>query len=367
MKRNSERLIGSGAAIASTQTTQTTQTTKTTTKTDEIYKTVMMMFRDRNWSPSRIAQSSIKRTASTDHKEKPPTRSVHNEIVKTCTPYQIGDRIGQGAFKTVYRIHGQPELVLQIQSLKDESDRSAMQREIFFAKLLGVSPHHLCPPVVDHLSCSHQSQQYGITVCERMDSDARRLGQQQSERVFGHPYRTFPALLFYESQIQCMVALAGKLSMLGVIHGDFKLDNILWKGGRVCKITDFGFSGTQGTSNQLTPHWGFTRHFGCPGDAAIEPTPDILYEVNLWQLFVSLSAEPLVFVMSDKSRQIRILMGFNASKQSLLSRQNFVTLQRVCPNRQLTFFNELQEEFDFRNELISKLSPNVLQPFLLEK
>jgi serine/threonine protein kinase len=138
----------------------------------------------------------------------------------------------------------------------------------------------------------------GIQVMERFDGTVKDLGRRQAnDGNLGHNSHI---LVYTSAQLKRIAKLARALEDLGVVHGDAKLSNMLYRAnGDDIRFSDFGFSGTN-DGNPFSPLIGFPRTFGCSAERDITkvegdavslrlrtPYPDsVLKRVNSGQLFM---------------------------------------------------------------------------------
>lgn len=177
---------------------------------------------------------------------------------------------------------------------------SKMQKEVeqevyLMRRLKGT---HLAPELQTAWRCGDKS--FNL-VMERFDRNMLEQGQLQFknhgevnkyEKVYGTD-ELF--LLYTERQWTEMLRLAKELGKQGIIHGDGKPDNLLYrqKDDRVV-YTDFGFSGDYKFAN---PKFGWSYAFGCPAWSVIpQQQPQYMINFNFWELLMYFLIFAVVFI-----------------------------------------------------------------------
>jgi hypothetical protein len=196
--------------------------------------------------------------------------------------------------------------------LKFEHDRKAFNRELEMyglARQRGLIRDRVVPRLMDSWWC----QNTGHLVLERIDLNIVQLGRLQ----FGQWMDITPedhkqmytkyydkTLLFTVDQLEQLWALAGFLDRQGLVHGDLKLGNILYRvRDQRLYIFDFGFSAfVSAPASSSPPAVGWTVTYGAPNYTTI---PAELYPIfNRWQMLMALTeVHPiLVAVPADDYR-----------------------------------------------------------------
>jgi len=175
----------------------------------------------------------------------------------------LGKMVGKGTFSQVSEAKLSADektfgYALKVSFLKDpDSDLEILERDNYFLNVLkpaafGGKP--IVPRIIDSWLCNEpeggsisassiteflkQSRVTAYTLLEKWDGDMAFLGEQRTG------LRSFA---FTKSELIAMFRLAILLGELGVVHGDLKPDQFLFRNqGKDVVIADFGFAGGKG-------------------------------------------------------------------------------------------------------------------------
>jgi Protein kinase domain len=258
--------------------------------------------------------------------------------------YWFGQQIGRGSFGSVHEACKDEDCkyVLKIAMFADDFGRESARREISIMKQL--EPTKLGPKLLNYRFCDDKA----LLLMERFDMSAEELGRRQFSHFFGEDaaQSNAEALLFTETQIIKIFTLALRLSQAGVVHGDLKLDNIMYRLREDDFIViDFGFSGTYRTvdGKYWEAFWGFTHVMGCNScpegvdECARKPiSKSLVPYANIWQLMVDLGGSyPIVLIALEapgtrKVVELRLLEGLGPAYQQILNRKALAKIETVC-------------------------------------
>jgi serine/threonine protein kinase len=180
---------------------------------------------------------------------------------------EIHERLGSGMFGDVYGLRDSltkkpSDRILKISFLKDYTAVSTFSREVLYLRELqnhqwfdGQKWHPLAPKFFNSwidrphlLSLATRVIPQGTQTMERMDGTLTDLGLKQARKKLGNKQNknSLRGVVGYTTtQIRKMVRLTFLLDHLGLVHGDLKRRNLLYKGshGQTIVLSDFGFTG----------------------------------------------------------------------------------------------------------------------------
>lgn len=207
---------------------------------------------------NRLLQQQLLRTQKlqlkSPHEEKTTDLEVlsQEECTKRLQQYEVKEVIGEGSYDKVVKgcKKEQCRYAIKIQPY-DEEDKN---RDVYFLKVLQDATYgdnqRLVPLLVETWLCG--TSQY--IVMDRYDGDMEE----------GHG-RVDEDWVFEDDDLLKLFQIAWKLGKLGVIGGDLKPNQYLWKwrGKRSQKevdiaVTDFGFSGWYDGKDDILPLIGFS-------------------------------------------------------------------------------------------------------------
>jgi hypothetical protein len=350
--------------------------------------------------PSRQIKVEIykKKTKMNHHhhttKSKKRLEEKETKLDKTTTEeflpgFSQGRILGQGCFGAVYTFNLQPTeekekqqqrklksisekldqaqspkqnmmFSLKVSSFKNDKEGRFLDsylREVYFLRELRKLRTGLVPAlfqdrrVIDETKADKGK---GIQMMERYDGNAKQLGSMQATLLLGlnTDDNKTSIYAFTWFQLEQLMYLAKKLDAMGLIHGDFKLSNLLYRKFVInnkkvnnnneikyeFRVCDFGFSGyVDPTKSPYSPLNGFLGNFGCSTERVCTwksdgkgglvaqfqlktPIPKLLQPIfNQCQLYVSLMecSRLCVFDASnhknrmDKTNAIRKLLREN--------------------------------------------------------
>lgn len=249
--------------------------------------------------------------------------------------------------------------ILKVSSMQRDRDgrlKDTFDREVFYLKhLANVSPK--MTPTLLHARIIDKN---GLQIMERFDDTVKMLGVNQA-RTLNIPGRTSQA--FTWKQLTRIIELARQLDFMGIVHGDLKHSNMLfrWKDTtknpnnvEIC-VCDFGFSGTL-SGEHYYPLIGFMRHYGCNPKRTIHygsatksdknvyaggilqprfklqsPVPQTLLPVlNRCQLYIALAEQTRLYLWHQKTfvrmRPPELLQMMNLDTKDIVE-----TLKQYCP------------------------------------
>ena len=206
--------------------------------------------------------------------------------------------------------------------IKYERNRQVMERELEMYKLArgrGLIRERVVPHLYDGWWCENM----GHLVLERIDVNVFQLGQLQflqwmnlsrpdmDDMNLQDKNKLLNSLLFTADQLQGMWQLATLMDRIGLVHGDLKLSNILYRiRDQRFYIFDFGFSGfvIEPSSSSFLPVVGWSATYGAPTFTRI---PSELYPIfNRWQLLMALTDAHPVLVALPNSDHAQYRFGF---------------------------------------------------------
>lgn len=199
---------------------------------------------------------------------KPPLLESRVSL-KLMPGLQFGGLLGHGSYGNVWALDKIPDYHHSDEKMVDSNPKSSyilkvsnvgkpklldtFRREVHFLNSLKQTK---LVPVLHDVEITNGK---GIQIMERFDGTMKDLGRRQA---FEGKLES-KSLSFTTQQLNDMVGLAETLDNMGIIHGDFKITNLLYKdNGNVMKISDFGFSGTL-DGKPYSPLIGFFRRYGC--------------------------------------------------------------------------------------------------------
>lgn len=243
--------------------------------------------------------------AKNHNKHKITTLVLKDQVLEKTE--SLGTMIGSGEFGSVWSLSN-PNEVLKVSFLKTKSDRDSFDREVYYLKFLNTKLPGLTPKL--RKSTISSDNKVGYQIMERFDSSFKDLGLSQSvARGLSKGSR-----LFSWSQIEQAIQLATKLDRLGIVHGDAKLANILYRmlGPRLHIVwSDFGFSGCI-DSKVFSPLNGFTTNYGSSSAVVFQqgkaklckPIPDaILPYFNRLQIYTDLMQGRTTYMETKNSKK----------------------------------------------------------------
>lgn len=276
--------------------------------------------------------------------------------------YVFGQLLGKGSFGSVHEAcqDNSCKWVLKISFLDDDFDKQVAAREIAIMEQLNDTG--LIPRLLKWKMCDDMA----MMLMDRWSMTAEQLGRQGYEHFFGKGSNVMNALMFTDVQINKIYALARKLSELGIIHGDLKLDNIMYRvHDDSFIIIDFGFTGTykEHEGKYYSARWGFTHAMGCK-QSEDSPVPQQLSRfANVWQLTVDIgSSVPFVLIgiedrQTHQVQEIRYLAGLGPDYSQILNLEAIKTIQKECPNPNGDLARNRKQGAHIRTILARKLLP----------
>jgi serine/threonine protein kinase len=234
--------------------------------------------------------------------------------------------------------------ILKVSPLIRDRDgrlKDTFNREIFYLRYLAA----ITPKIVPQLLQAKIVDKNGLQLMERFEGPVKALGLEQAKNL-NISGRSSQAYTW--KQLMRIIELAKHLDALGIIHGDLKHSNMLYRwlddnhkdnpnAVEIC-LCDFGFTGKV-TGDPYYPLIGFMRHFGCnpkrtihygssksPNSGGIfqprfklaSPIPTALIPViNRCQLYISLAELTRLYVWNEKKStrispiELRKLMGLD--------------------------------------------------------
>lgn len=173
-----------------------------------------------------------------------------------------------------------------------------------------------------------------FTVLDSWEGNMLPLGRTQAANVPGN-------LVYNEGQLMDMLLIADQLDNLGVVHGDLKPDQFLYRGDRkeMC-VTDFGLAFTFGWTEDVEDPEGM---FNCPNIrvAGERISSAAARYINRWQLDNFLRVWHTYIV--DNERSVRLFAGLIFP----------LTMIKTCPRAHVTYEKWKEEE----KEILEKYSP----------
>jgi len=195
---------------------------------------------------------------------------------------------------------------------------------------------------------------------ERFDDTVKMLGLQQAQAL-NISGRTSQA--FTWKQLTRIIDLAKQLDFMGIVHGDLKHSNMLFRWSDAAKnpnnveicVCDFGFSGTV-SGEHYYPLIGFMRHYGCNPKRTIHygsatksrknvyaggilqprfklqsPIPSVLLPaMNRCQLYIALAEQTRLYLWNDKQYS-RVRPGELLAMMNLDSPEIVESFKQYCP------------------------------------
>lgn len=275
--------------------------------------------------------------------------------------YLYGQQIGRGAFGAVHEACKDQNCryVLKISFFRDDFDREIAEREIAIMEQLRTTG--LTAKLVKAKMCTDRA----LMLMERFDMSAEQLGTKQYEQFFGKGSAVLQgSMMFTDTQIQALFELALQLSKLGVLHGDLKLDNIMYSvNGDRFVVIDFGFTGTykRYKDKVWTARWGFTHAMGCSQTKEIPK--ELIPSANVWQLLVDLGTYPLILIAIQNPNsergvdEIRLLTGLGPRWSQIMNRQALREIQKDCPQHRGDLWEARKEHAKVREALLRHIQP----------
>lgn len=219
---------------------------------------------------------------------------------------------------------------------------TSWKRELYFAPWMG--SQDLGPIVLK------SGPDYMIV--QKLDGDVTQLAHRQARQYMADHPGKFPSnhgpkntLLLTRKQIRQLFTLVDKISRLGIVLGDLKIDNIGYfidaddPTNYHFRIYDFGFTGFETnhgrlrdeSSSSLLPYFGWSFIYGCD---AHRPIPDTLRPyANILQLVQSLDTiVPFLYIQEDDGKQ-GLSLWTSESVDSLLPQTSHAWKEfyRACP------------------------------------
>lgn len=216
--------------------------------------------------------------------------------------------------------------ILKVSSLLRDRDgrlKDTFDREVFYLKHLS----NVKPKMVPKLLYDKVYQKNGLQVMERYDDTVKSLGLAQAKQL-KLTGRTSQA--FTWKQLKKILDLALRLDKMGILHGDLKHSNMLFRwtdsdpnNVEIC-VCDFGFTGTT-NGEHYYPLVGFMRHYGCNPKRTIHyesamkssqtafaggilqprfklssPIPNVLMScINRCQLYIALAEQTRLYIWHE--------------------------------------------------------------------
>lgn len=262
------------------------------------------------------------------------------------------ERIGEGSEGAVYavcRLQNDKDkqdckYAVKIRDITYTSEGELAVKEYQFLKLLQDAKYpvakddqlkSMVPRVYDHFQCwmglehgSYDHEDY--LVMEKFDGD---LDSKSEERVNSidrfrglHEGITRNIYVFTYNELVDMFRIAVNLGKLGVMHGDLKPNQFLYKGKDIRQVdsicvSDFGFSSYSLTLKQYPPTWGYPQRFGCPKSNLKAPQTAFAFinyavDSNAWSLEHFLARTHVTFIVK-----------YGATGRDIVSLRRFLGLQ----------------------------------------
>lgn len=285
--------------------------------------------------------------------------------------------------------------ILKVSTMQGDRDgrlKDTFDREVFYLRHLA----NAVPKMTPRLLHAGILDKNGLQIMERFEDTIKVLGQSQA-RGLGIPGRTSQAYTW--KQLRRILELARQLDSMGIIHGDLKHSNMLfrWKDGtknpneiEIC-VCDFGFTGTT-DGHQYHPLIGFMRHYGCnpkrtihwsatklkshksvcaggilqPRFKLAHSMPSTLLPVmNRCQLYIALAEQTRLYIWEPEDRKFMRCSAIELLKMMELNDPHIIELfQEYCPRMRTlpttngSYFTKLMRnrnryEFDSRRQAIA--------------
>jgi hypothetical protein len=258
--------------------------------------------------------------------------------------------------------------VLKAHFFYQPADREAAQTELkALQELQGTG---LVPQLVRWRRCQDRM----LLLMERWDMDAESLGRRQYQRLIaplrrgcggngastiggggggggGRGVSNRPMLLFTESQIRQLFALAQSLGERGYAHAHLHPANIMYRvSDDQFVVVGLGLGGDSKKRMQCSP-----PPRGPLGTTAAQR--------NVWQLLVALGADyPAILIALEEEstrqvRQVSLLIGLGPQYADLLPRSDIPAISMACQEADRELLHTRRQEQIVRTLLLRKIEP----------